>query len=346
MKKSLTRAVLLALLAVPGLGADFPKAEISNGTIHATIYLPDATHGFYHASRFDWSGVIGSLIYHGHEYYGQWFQRVDAKVHDFIYEGADIVASPCTAMTGPAEEFVGPGDTTPGYEGAKKGETFLKIGVGVLRRPDDRPYNRFTNYEIVNGGKWSVRPRGDGVEFVQALDDEDGSGWGYTYTKVLRLAKGEPVMVLRHTLRNTGRRPINTTVYNHNFLYLDRQPPGPDFTVTVPFAIQSNAPPAAGLAAIRGHAIVYRQALSGRDVVATPVDGFGAGANDYDIRIENAKLGAGVRITGDRPLLSESLWSIRAVLAVEPFLKITILPGEQFTWAIRYHYYTLPVDGH
>jgi hypothetical protein len=167
-----------------------------------------------------------------------------------------------------------------------------------------------------------------------------------TYTKVLRLAKGEPVMVLEHTLRNTGRRPINTTVYDHNFLYLDRQAPGPDFTITVPFGIQSNTPPPAALAAIRGHDIVYRKVLSGRDVFETPIDGFGAGANDYDIRVENAKLGAGVRITGDRPLLSESLWSIRAVLALEPFLKITIRPGEQFTWTITYRYYTVPASGH
>jgi hypothetical protein len=345
MNTSLSCAVLLALLAAPGLtAADSPKAEISNGEIRATVYLPDAARGFYHASRFDWSGVIGSLIYRGHEYYGQWFQRVDPKVQDFIYDGADIVASPCTAMTGPAEEFVGPGNTVPGYDEAKKGGTFLKIGVGVLRRPDEAAYNRFTNYEIVNGGKWTVHPHADRVEFVQTLNDA-ASGWGYTYTKVARLAKGEPVLVLQHSLKNTGRRPIDTSVYDHNFLYLDRQPPGPDFAITVPFAIQSNTPPRPEFEQIRGHQILYRKVLAGRDVVATPVNGFGSGANDYDIRIENAKLGVGMRITGDRPLLDESLWSIRAVLAVEPFLKITIAPGEQITWTITYRYYALP-GGH
>ncbi len=36
--------------------------------------------------------------------------------------------------------------------------------------------------------------------------------------------------------------------------------------------------------------------------VFTEVEGFGATAKDYDFRIENRKTGAGVRITGDRPL--------------------------------------------
>ena len=42
------------------------------------------------------------------------------------------------------------------------------------------------------------------------------------------------------------------------------------------------------------------------------IQGFGAEAKDYDIRIENRSLGAGVRITGDRPLSRVALWAIRA----------------------------------
>lgn len=45
--------------------ADFPSTTISNGLIRAKVYLPDAKAGFYRASRFDWSGAIGSLEYKG-----------------------------------------------------------------------------------------------------------------------------------------------------------------------------------------------------------------------------------------------------------------------------------------
>ena len=51
-----------------------------------------------------------------------------------------------------------------------------------------------------------------------------------------------------------------------------------------------------------------------------------------------------MRITCDRPLSSESLWSIRAVIAMEPFVSVAIEPGNEFTWKSTYNYYTLPAD--
>ena len=41
----------------------------------------------------------------GHTFYGRWFQGTDPAVNDFEYRGADIIAGPNTAATGPAEEF-------------------------------------------------------------------------------------------------------------------------------------------------------------------------------------------------------------------------------------------------
>ena len=58
--------------------------------------------------------------------------------------------------------------------------------------------------------------------------------------------------------------------------------------------------------------------------------------------IENRKAGAGVEMTGDRPLDRLALWSIRTVLALEPFLAIDIAPGAEDTWEYTYRYYTIP----
>ena len=44
---------------------DYPKAEISNGLIHAELMLPDSQNGSYRGTRFDWSGIISSLQYRG-----------------------------------------------------------------------------------------------------------------------------------------------------------------------------------------------------------------------------------------------------------------------------------------
>jgi hypothetical protein len=39
----------------------------------------------------------------------------------------------------------------------------------------------------------------------------------------------------------------------------------------------------------------------------------------------------GVRIAGDCPLIWSLLWSVRTVLAVEPYISIDIRPGAKFT---------------
>jgi hypothetical protein len=49
-----------------------------------------------------------------------------------------------------------------------------------------------------------------------------------------------------------------------------------------------------------------------------------------------------MRITADRPLASESLWSIRSTVSMEPFTALSIAPGAEFTWKSTYTYYTLP----
>jgi len=327
------KAVLLMLSSVLA-AAELPQTELTNGSLRVKLYLPNAAKGFYRASRFDWSGMIYSLEYSGHQFYGPWFQRTDPKVHDFIYQGNEIVAGPCTAATGPAEEF-----TDLGYNDAKPGDTFLKIGVGVLRRPDDTPYDHFKLYEVVDPGKWKTDVTPTAVEFTQQVNDP-ATGYGYEYRKTVRLAGSGPELAIEHSFRNTGRKPISSRVYNHNFLVLDGQAPGPDLKISVPFDIASPKPPDATLAEIRGKEIVYRKTLQGQERVMTDMNGFGAAASDYDLTIRNTKTGAGVRVNADRPLARLMLWSIRAVLSAEPFVEFAVGPGETYTWKLNYRYLT------
>ncbi len=337
---------MLSLIAVVGLagtwdapGADIPQAEITNGELRLKLYLPDTRQGYYRGTRFDWSGVIAALEYKGHNYYGPWYSRIDPRVHDFQYEGDEIVASTCSGIMGPVEEFV-TNNSALGFDEAKVGGTFIKIGVGVLRK-DSSKYDYVEQYDIVDPGKWTVKTHSDSVEFTQELNDP-ATGYGYVYHKAVRLVAGKPEMVLEHRLQNTGRRAIHSSVYNHNFLVLDHQAPGPDFSLTLPFQIHSPEPPNKDLAEIRGNHVVYLQTLKDKDVVATRMLGFGDSPHDYDIRIENRRVGAGVRIRGNRPLSDLHLWSIRSILAVEPFVAMTIDPGSEFTWDVTYQYYTRP----
>ena len=336
MRHTARAFVFIGLALGVASAADPPQAEIRNQHIKAKLYLPDAQNGFYRGTRFDWSGVIFSLEYQGHEFYGPWFTQYDPSVRDFIYKDADIIVGSASAMMGPADEFQRP----LGYDTANAGQPFVKIGVGVLRKPDTANYAAFQKYEIIDPGKWTVHKGSGFVEFIQDLNDS-ATGYGYTYRKTVRLIDGKAEMTIEHSLKNTGRLAIHTNVYDHNFLVLDKAAPGPDFVISLPFPIKSSRPPGAGMAEIRGNQIAYLKNLENQERVFFPIEGFGGDSKDYDIRIENRKLGAGLRITCDRPLASETLWSIRSVLSLEPFIEITVEPARDFSWKYTYTYYTV-----
>jgi len=339
MRRLRVWAALLTAAAVPALlsAADFPQAQVSNSQIKAQVFLPDAKNGYYRSTRFDWSGAVYSLQYKGHEYYGQWYDRVDPAVINWVHQGPEIVSGPCSALWGPVNEF----ETPLGFDAAKAGGTFIKIGVGVLRKPSDGRYNKYQPYEVLNPGKWTVKRNAASIEFTQELSDPS-SGYAYRYRKVVRLVRGKPEMEIAHSLTNTGKLPIESSVYNHNFMVFDKQGPGPYNTFRVPFQIQSTRPPNKEMAEIRGDEIVFARPLAGQDEVAVFLQGFGKDAADSQVVMENKRVGAGVKIRSDRPLIRSMLWSIRTVLAVEPYVAIDVQPGAEFTWTDTLEYYTMP----
>jgi hypothetical protein len=351
------RTGLLASLSFAAIAAEPPEASISNGVVRAKLYLPDAGNGYYRGARFDWSGSVASLEANGHSYFGVWFPRYDPKLHDSI--------------TGPVEDYA-----PLNYTESKPGETFVKIGIGVLKRPDEPQY-RFSNpYELLDTGKWSVRTGPDFVEYRHELKDPN-SGYAYIYTKTVRLTAGKPEMTIEHTLNNTGTKPIETNVYNHGFFMLDSQPTGPDITVTFPFDVKATRD-MNGLAEARGKQIVYLKVLQdtapdvgataagtpatggaaataspgatrgggpgrgGRQAASTLVEGFSADPKDFDIRVENHKTGAGVRITGDHPLWRLNFWSVRTTVCPEAYVEVKADPGKEMSWRLTYDFYAAP----
>jgi hypothetical protein len=130
-------------------------------------------------------------------------------------------------------------------------------------------------------------------------------------------------------------------VYDHNFWTLDNLPPGPGLQITFPFQLQAIRPINNDFVKLEGNKLVYVKELEGKDRATANLGGFGQTSADYDFRVENTKAGAGVRIQGDRPLTAVALWSIRTVMAIEPYIEMNIPPGGEFTWTLRYDYYTL-----
>ena len=103
---------------------------------------------------------------------------------------------------------------------------------------------------------------------------------------------------------------------------------------------QCGQPQMQTLASPQGNKLVYSKVLEGSECYQASFTGFGAEAKDNDIRIENKRTGAGVRITGDRPVTRFGYWSIRTVVAPEPYIDLNIEAGQQFAWTYTYDYYT------
>lgn len=318
----LTTILLLHLAAAAQSDtASFPKADISNGILRARFYLPNATTGYYRSTRFDWSGVMPMLEYNGHSYFGQWFPKYDPTLND--------------AIMGPVESF-----TPLGYDLATAGGSFVEIGVGVLTRPDTTRYNPFRYYPIQNPGYWNITKTPDAIAFRQDLN---AAGYSYVYIKTITLTPGKPQMVITHTLKNTGRTAIESDVFNHNFFVIDTQTVAPGRVLKLNFPITAEQPRGIGeLADIRGDSIIILQPFAPKQSVYAILHGYSDKPADYDIRLEERRTGAGLRITADRPLAKLAFWASVKTLCPEPFIHIMAAPGETITWTIRYDLYTLP----
>ena len=336
MNRMTLLAFALATMTVNAIAAEPPQAQIQNKQLRLKIYLPDVKDGFYRGTRFDWSGVIGDLEFAGHHLYKPWFASTDPTVRDFVYKDADIIAAPNSAMTGPVEEF----QTPIGYDTAKPGDTFLKVGVGILRKADDTPYQFGKHFDLVDGGKWTVKTSKTSVTFQQVLGDAK-SDYGYVYTKTIRLVGETSSLVIEHRLLNTGKLSIKSKVYDHNFLTIDGLGVGSAYSIQVPYKIEPKRLPDAKFARIDGSTAEYIADLQGQDRVQFGLEGFSADPKDYDFRLVNKAAKVQVHMVGDRPLVGASLWSIRDVMAVEPFIDVAADPGKEMQWSYTYTYETV-----
>ena len=291
--------------------AEFMRME--NDRIRADLGVAG---GAYYGTRFDWAGSISSLTWNGHSFFGKWSDIDESRRHDFI--------------TGPVEDF-----SSLGYDEAPAGGTFVRIGVGVLRKPQEPAYDPFKTYDIVNYGGRQVR-RGPGwFEYWHILGPMNG--YAYRYVKTLRLS-GD-TLTIEHVLENQGTRRIETNVYNHNFFMLDDQPTGPDTSITLPFDVTATGS-LNGMIETRGKQIAYLKELQAGESLHTELKGYGPKVSDYDIRVENRKTGAGVRQVGDRPLSKLVLWSPRSTVCPEAYVDIAVDPGQTTTWKIVYTFYS------
>jgi hypothetical protein len=300
----------------------YPQKVLDNGMLKLTIALPDAQKGFYRSTRFDWSGMVVRAEYAGHTFFDNW--KPGHQPDNF------------EDTTGPAEEY---GSPLPlGYAEAKPGEVFVKIGVGQLQKGNEPSYRFWEPYRIVKAGTWKVTSGPGWIEFRQQLDGP--RGLGYAYIKRVELKKGQPAFAIVHTLENTGRRPLITNQYCHNFLRIDGESVGPSYSVRLPFTPRpKEGRRIEGPIVVKGHEISLGRPIGKGQSFYGEFVGAGKEPRHHSIIVENHQTGAGVDIQSTLALAELHFWGMQNTICPEPFIELNIPSGKKKIWTTTYRFF-------
>lgn len=292
----------------------YPSLRIFNEEVQMLIYLPDAENGLYRATRFDWSGVIGSVTYRGHEYFGYWKDTHDPYFHE--------------DLSGPVEGYIKPG---LGYEEAEPGGKYVRIGVGLIEKPDEAEYSFRNQYTLLDHGKWTVDHGDDWISFRQELETD--IGYAYIYQKLIKLTSNG--FSIKHTLQNTGELAIETDQFNHNFFMIDGQPSGPAFRITFPYSISTGDDPK-GFVKVQDKELIFLEELKGDDSFFLLLQGYDKDPEHHKVTVLNQKSGAGVTFSVDKPLHRMAFWACRTTLSPENSVWLEVEPGAGEEWTSEY----------
>ncbi len=290
----------------------FTTITMTNGIVEAILPLPSVEHGYYRGHRFEQAGIITSLTTGGHSYFAEFGQPHDPLMPDHA--------------AGPAEEFLDP----IGYHEAAPGEPFLKLGVGLFRKPSDANYFHGSAYWPLQLHDWTTDHRDNEVIFVQEV--EPLPGYAYRYEKRLVLPPSKATLLLAHTFTNTGTKRITSRQYAHNFIRIDDHPIGPDYRVTFNFRAQP-ARDVRDRLNVTGND--YRPL--GPQTFFSPIHGCMDIADPLATLLHEPS-GAAVRIGGDFPPCRIWFFGNEQSICVEPFYLLDVMPGETKSWQRTYDF--------
>lgn len=239
------------------------------------------------------------------------------------------------AREGLIDEFnIQPPLSPPGYEAARPGEAFVKIGVGWLTRVDEEPYRFSRAYPVRQLARVEVERQGEVLSVSQSLPEE--SGWGYAYRKIYRVDVNAAALVIDYDLANTGRRLIHAEQYNHNWFNLGGG------TIDAAYALETKL-------ALGQHTGTWAERRNGGLVLTGTVDDAryfpspcSAPAAANALRVKHAARGLAVLVTGDFDVARFALFADRTALCPEVFVDLVIEPGQRRAWQRRYQFLTSP----
>lgn len=287
---------------------------LKNKNLEVQIDLPDEN---YNLSRFDWTGKI---------------VKVNFK---------DIPVSTVENIDHINEHHFGKGfynefdiDTALGFDETEIGDWFHKIGIGLLKK-DDETYLFNKAYQI-KPAKFKIETKLNCI--VITCKSQYANGYSYILEKEILL--NEYNFIIKYNLQNTGIKNISTSEYVHNFIAINEDLIGSNYTLKFPF----NLKPERFIETVNTEQKVR---LGQKEINFNDVPNeqffFSNLSGNEEIKSEweltNLKSSIKIKETGNFKTSKVNLWGWKHVISPELFFNVSIKPGESSSWSRSYNFY-------
>jgi len=275
--------------------------QIGAGALRVEVAKPGTR---YARSRFDWTGFIPQVTYNG---------KTFCTTEDAPGKTGG------TGGEGFCNEFKAD-DANMGWDDTDR--FFLKPGVGLLEKVNDKPYFFFTDYNVVQPFPCEMHAAESTVTFHQGAIAHKG----IAYTLDKHIAVVENALFITSTLTNVGEKALQFSEYNHNFLSLNGRGNHPQITLTTNAHGKLENPNEA--------VVLNDQNLTFTAAPAKPlmIHFDAPPTTDPYWEMADAAIHQRIQEWGDFPLTKYAVWGVGHVLSPEAFGDFSIPVGQRRTW--------------
>lgn len=283
--------------------------QIGRGDLKVWLGKPGKYHN---RTRFDWTGFIPQVSLNGHTF-------CTTESAPWRPEGS--------GGEGLCNEFR-VNEETMGWD--KSDKFFLKPGIGLLERADDKPYHFGTEYKIVKPFPCTMQAGDDYADFH--LDAIPLKGISYTMDKHVGVI--DNMVLMTTTVTNNGEKSLHFREYNHNFLSLDGLGAHPGVTLTLQKNYY-NSDDTPGLV-MNEDSITFTDEVKGHFMI------FCRNPKAYAPmrwELRDKKTGLSVQEWGDFDVTDFLAWGGPHVIAPEIYGDFPVEPGQARTWTRMWKFF-------
>lgn len=286
-----------------------PLICLSNERLAIEIARPGTA---YRGARYDWAGFIRQVTLDGR--------------HTFC--GPESPSGEGSGGVGLCNEF---GIFRPiGYEEARPGQQFPKLGVGLLTKIDDGIYD-FSRAYALAPFPVEVQVDAHSAQFVTL--PVPCRGYAARLKKTISLSDCD--LRIAYELDNVGEEWLCTHEYVHNFIAIDGHAPGPDYELRLGAGTRLHHIPPSMTA--DGDCIRWLTAPTRAFLAQTMLGGEGSPADPLWTLTHHGE-GVGVSESVDVPVSHLALWCAPHLVSPEAFVEIDLAPGATARWTRHYRF--------